>query len=52
MKNGPEIVKHEHFQKNSLFCSVYVTLSLHAKNRIVCLMEWPVANTKTKKEKL
>ena len=32
VKNGPEIVKNENFQKKIFFCSFYVTLSLHTKN--------------------
>ena len=32
MKNGPKIVKNEHFQKTFFFCSKYVTLSLRVKN--------------------
>ena len=32
VKNGPEIVKNENFQKKIFFCSFYVIMSLHAKN--------------------
>ena len=31
VKNGPQIVKNENFQKNFFFCSFYVIMSLHAK---------------------
>jgi len=49
--NCPKVVKNENVQKTCFFCSFYVTLSLHAKHRIVGLMEWPVANTKIKRGK-
>ena len=32
VKNGPQIVKNENFQKTFFFCSFYVIMSLHAKN--------------------
>ena len=35
VKNCPQIVKNENFQKKYFFCSFYVIMSLHAKN-FVC----------------
>ena len=51
LKNGSKIVKNENFQKQFLFCSFYVTLSLHAKNFVCTSIGVSCGQYKDKEEK-